>query len=180
MTGQARNWRTALIQAYPDLFHPSADCPGVAQASPECGEGWRDLLERTCARIRTAVAADGGSFKATQIKEKYGTLRFYWDGRLSREADARVEEAIELAEARSACTCETCGEEGRLYREGGWLMTRCVLHGEGHPVESEPRFANVQVIERIVGKRREVLARRYDRATDSFVGIDPRSLCIEE
>jgi hypothetical protein len=59
-------------------------------------------------------------------------------------------------------------------------MTRCALHGEGRPIESKPRFANVQVMERIVGKRREVLARRYDRATDRFVNIDPRSLGIEE
>ena len=29
--------------------------------------------------------------------------------------DAAVEEAIELAEARSACTCEQCGEPGRLF-----------------------------------------------------------------
>jgi hypothetical protein len=61
------------------------------------------------------VQADGGSFKATQIKEKYATLRFYWKGALSPEADAQVEEIIDLAEARSACTCEVCGEEGRLY-----------------------------------------------------------------
>ncbi|ABE62181.1 conserved hypothetical protein [Nitrobacter hamburgensis X14] len=176
MTGQARNWRAALIEAYPGLFHPSAGSPAL----PECGEGWQDLLQRACARIRTAVAVDGGWFRATQIKEKYGTLRFYWDGNLSAEADTRVEDAIDLAEARSACTCETCGEEGRLYRKGGWLMTRCALHAEGHPVESEPRFENVQVMERIVGKGRRVLARRYNRVTDSFVDVDPQSLGIEE
>jgi hypothetical protein len=59
-----RNWRLELIEAYPDIFHPLPDNPGVAQASPECGEGWRDLLERACARIRAVVQADDGSFKA--------------------------------------------------------------------------------------------------------------------
>jgi hypothetical protein len=49
-----------------------------------------------------------------QIKEKFGTLRFYWDGTLSSEATAQVEEAIALAEARSACTCELCDAEGQL------------------------------------------------------------------
>jgi hypothetical protein len=39
----------------------------VVQASPECGESRRHLLARACARIRGAVQADGGSFKATQI-----------------------------------------------------------------------------------------------------------------
>jgi hypothetical protein len=51
------------MEAYPDLFHPLADHPGVARASPECGEGWRDLLERACARIQAAIQADEGSLK---------------------------------------------------------------------------------------------------------------------
>ena len=79
-----RDWRSNLIEAYPDLFHPWPDNPGVAQASPECGAGWQDLLERACARIRAAVQADGGTFKFTQIKEKYGTARLYWEGARGR------------------------------------------------------------------------------------------------
>jgi hypothetical protein len=175
-----RNWRAELIEAYPDIFHPLPDNPGVAQASPECGEGWRNLLERACARIRAAVRADGGTFHATQIKEKYATLRFYWEGALSPEADAQVDEIIDLAEARSACTCEVCGEEGRLYQSGCWMMTRCALHAEGRAVVIEPSFENVHVKERIVGRRREITCRRYDRKTDSFIVIDPGSLGIEE
>jgi hypothetical protein len=119
-------------------------------------------------------------FSALQIKEKYGTLRFYWTGRLSKEAEARVDEAIDLAEARSACTCELCGEEGRLHRKGGWLMTRCAAHAEGRAVETELRFENVHIMERTVGGTREVLCRRYDRATDSFIAVPPGSLGIEE
>jgi hypothetical protein len=180
MAGVVRDWRVELVRAYPDLFHPLPDSPGVAQASPECGEGWRDLLERACTRIRAAVQADGGSFKATQIKEKYATLRFYWEGALSPKADAPVDEIIDLAEARSACTCEVCGEEGRLYQSGCWMMTRCALHAEGRAVVIEPSFENVQVKERIVGERREIICRRYDRETDSFIVIDAGSLGIEE
>jgi hypothetical protein len=41
-----------------------------------------------------------------------------------------VEEATDLAEARSASSCEICGEPGRLYGPG-WLTTRCTLHAEG-------------------------------------------------
>jgi hypothetical protein len=180
MSSHVCDWRIELVEAYPDLFHPLAGQPGVAQASPECGEGWRDLLERACARIRAVVRADGGSFHATQIKEKYGTLRFYWQGALLSEADARIEEAIALAEARSACTCETCGDKGRLYRSGGWLMTRCATHAQGRPVEIKPGVENVHIVERIVGNRRDVTCRRYDRASDSFVDVDPGALGIEE
>jgi hypothetical protein len=73
-----------------------------------------------CVRIRAAVEADGGAFKFSQIKEKYGSIRVYWDGELSPEAGAQVEEAIALAEARSSTSCEVCGEEGQLYN-GAWL-----------------------------------------------------------
>ena len=77
-----RDWRDELVLAYPDLFHPAGDPPAV-QAVPDVGDGWRDLLERACARIPVATQADGGTFKATQIREKFGTLRFDRDGRLS-------------------------------------------------------------------------------------------------
>src|SRR6267142_4173814 len=143
MAGLIRNWRIELIEAYPDLFRPPAGTPERAEGLPECGEGWRDLVDRACIRIRTAVEADGGSFRFTQIKEKYGTARLYWEGALTPEADARIEEIIDLAEARSACTCEVCGAEGRLCRAGGWLMTRCAAHVQGHPVPEKPGWENV-------------------------------------
>lgn len=179
MTSVVHDWRLELVESYPDLFHPVGDPPACV-GWPEVCDGWRDLLERACARIRAAVLASGGTFHATQIKEKYGTLRFYWDGALSPAADAQVEEAIDLAEARSACTCEICGEEGRLHGPG-WLTTRCAAHAEGRrPVEIKPGLENIHVVQRIVGKRREVTCRRYDRATASFIDVDPGSLGLEE
>lgn len=66
-----KDWRVRLIESYPDLFHPSGNPPS-AQGWPCVGDGWRDLLERACVRIRAAIQADSGSFRATQIKEKYG------------------------------------------------------------------------------------------------------------
>ncbi|WP_246773994.1 hypothetical protein [Bradyrhizobium diazoefficiens] len=115
MSGVAGNWRAELIERHRDLFQPPADFPGAVQGSPECDAGWLDLLDRLCVRIRAAVQADGGTFKFSQIKEKYGTLRAYWDGKLSPHAAARVEEAIALAEARSAVTCDL-----RRARPAAW------------------------------------------------------------
>jgi hypothetical protein len=103
------------MRRYPQLFEGSG--------YPTVGDGWRDLLERALARIAAAVArgpAESG-IKIVQIKEKYGTLRIYYDShKLSKKASAVVDEAIELAEARAACTCDECGAEGRLYDSGGW------------------------------------------------------------
>jgi hypothetical protein len=75
-------------------------------------------------------------FAIRQITERYGTLRLYWEGKLSTKSRARVEEAVVLAEARSACTCEDWVKEGRLYRAGRVLMTRCKAHAKGLPIAS--------------------------------------------
>lgn len=177
MTDLVRDWKDDLVEAHPTLFRPIEGRAGRS-CRPECGEGWRDLLERACVRIRAAVEADGGSFTAVQIKEKFGTLRFYWRGDLSDEAKAKVDEAIELAEARSACTCEVCGGEGRLHRSGYWLTTRCDAHAQGAPVGPEADGENVVIVQRVVGKRTSF--RRYDRAADAFLDIDLPSGIEEE
>jgi hypothetical protein len=176
----AKDWKIELIRAHTRLFHPPNRHLERTQAYPECNEGWRDLLDRACVRIEAALAG-GDTFTAEEIKEKYGTLRFYWRGRLPSEAEARVEEAIDLAKARSACTCEICGAEGRLYSRGGWLATACREHARGGPAPVRPGFENLHVVRRFgAGGLQTVSCRRYNRATDAFVDVDPGSLGIEE
>ncbi|MET4218710.1 hypothetical protein ABIB00_003928 [Bradyrhizobium sp. LB14.3] len=173
------SWKTELVQAYRDLFAPPCDTALAVRGAPECGLGWHDLLDRMCVRIQTAIRA-GGTFKFSQIKEKYGTLRVYWDGRLSAEATIQVEEAIALAEARSATCCEVCGESGRLHSDG-WLTTRCATHAEGRaPVEVKPGLENIYIVSYVAGDRNQVTCRRYDRGTDTFTEVDPASLPVEE
>src|ERR1700726_3562021 len=115
MVDRVQDWRVKLIQAPPRLFGIPFGRPDAAQGYPTCEEGWRDLLERCCARIEAALA-EGGALRVVQIKQKFGALRFYWSGGLPDAAKVKVDEAIALAAARSACTCEICGAEGRLYR----------------------------------------------------------------
>jgi hypothetical protein len=56
---------------------------------------------------------------ATQVKEKFGTLRFYYAG-----GDDVVDGMLRMAEAMSSVTCEECGNPGKV--EGmGWLKARC-------------------------------------------------------
>jgi len=57
--------------------------------------------------------------RAIQVKEKYGTLRFY----LSHETD-KMERLISEAESKTSTTCESCGSEGEV-RNDGWVATRC-------------------------------------------------------
>ena len=57
-----------------------------------------------------------------QIKEKFGTLRFYYDG-----GDDYISGMVTLAESMSGLTCEECGSIGER-RSGGWIRTLCDEH----------------------------------------------------
>lgn len=59
MPGIVRDWRVEPIEAYPDILL-SGGRTTLARGWPSRGEGWRDLLERACGRIRSAGQADGG------------------------------------------------------------------------------------------------------------------------
>lgn len=59
---------------------------------------------------------------ATQVKEKFGTLRFYYNG-----GDEYIRGLESMAEAMSAVMCEECGNPGKL-RRGGWIRTLCDEH----------------------------------------------------
>lgn len=59
---------------------------------------------------------------AIQIKEKYGTLRFYVDG-----GDTTAQAYIDFAEAYSARLCDVCGAPGKTTGKG-WVQTRCEAH----------------------------------------------------
>jgi len=60
-----------------------------------------------------------GQVVATQVKEKYGTLRFYTNG-----SDDYVIGLIDMAESLSGVTCEDCGSHAKTSG-GGWVYTRC-------------------------------------------------------
>ena len=61
-----------------------------------------------------------------QIKEKFGGLRFYYEG-----GDGEVSGMVRMAECWAAYTCEVCGERG-TRRAGGWIRTLCDKHEAEH------------------------------------------------
>jgi hypothetical protein len=58
-----------------------------------------------------------------QVKEKFGTLRFYYTG-----GDDYISGLVSMAESMSGVTCEECGKPG-TQTPGGWIKTVCVEHG---------------------------------------------------
>ena len=57
--------------------------------------------------------------RASQVKEKFGGLRFY----MTHTSD-EISDLIGKAEALSYKTCENCGNPGE-ERSNGWISTRC-------------------------------------------------------
>jgi hypothetical protein len=179
----AQTWQAALLARYPALFNQEINGRIITQGYPSVDDGWRDLVETAIGRIAGAAAvAPSGSLRIGQIKEKFATLRVYLDSRtgFTGTTNAAIDEAICLAEARSACTCETCGEPGRLFKFGGWYKTACDEHGsKGKSVPERPGLENAHITWRYVDGKRAVRARRYIRATDSFEEVDPSTLNLK-
>jgi hypothetical protein len=164
------DWRIALVGSHPQLFHPPAGRPDLSRAVPRCGDGWHDLLERACKRIEAALG-EGETFSVREICQRRGTLRFYWSGKLRASSRAVIVDAVSRAEARSQCTCEKCGEEGRLYRTTAVMMTRCAMHARGHSIPTAPGFENAHLVQKAVDGDTKVVVCLYDRGADEFVEI---------
>ena len=142
-----------LIAAFPRLFR--GERPIVhSYLSP----GWREIVFKLCSEIDVLLPDEAAKkFAVLQVKEKFGTLRFYWrlgkhediaidvmnpDGHSrfvlektgpssieQRELFQRIRELVKDAEKKSAETCEDCGAPGKL-RKGGWLQTLCDEHAK--------------------------------------------------
>jgi hypothetical protein len=102
----------------------------------ECGDGWFDILRTLMGNIQHRIDWNNSNFEKgytqyqqipqvtlDQVKEKFGTLRFYYTG-----GDDYISGMVTMAESMSAITCETCGKPGTQTR-GGWIKTACVEHG---------------------------------------------------
>ena len=55
-----------------------------------------------------------------QVKEKFGTLRFYYQG-----GDDYIRGMVSLAESLSGVTCESCGNPSEVQNDGGWMRSVC-------------------------------------------------------
>ena len=81
------------------------------------GKGWKPIVDKLVDDI-IKIAPDTN---ISQIKEKFGTLRFYCSG----DGGDAIYKLIEKAEQESAKTCEMCGTKERVTTKGGWLITLC-------------------------------------------------------
>ncbi len=126
-----------LVEAFPNLYRDrnsnmreTAMCWGF-----ECDAGWFDLLWKVSEKIEAEILKqpeeNRNFFRASQVKEKFGTLRFY----MTYETE-EMSKAIREAENTSEKTCEVCGKAGKVMSRGGgpfgWLKCVCPDHSEGY------------------------------------------------
>ena len=84
----------------------------------ECGDGWYKLLKNLI--IKIAELDTEKLIRVMQVKEKFGSLRFYIGS--STEA---IDDLIWQAEKESSETCDVCGGESKIKNKNGWFHNIC-------------------------------------------------------
>ena len=115
-----------LCTRYPLIFQQrtlpeteTAMCRGIAT-----GDGWYALIDVLCSQLQRMTDQDGApQVVAAQVKDKFGSLRFY-----TCVADERQKAMIELARERSRRTCDVCGAPGTMVSTRQLTATRCEDH----------------------------------------------------
>lgn len=136
-----------MEEKYPLMF--SENYGGFA-----IGPGWWPIIASLCANIqhhidwsnktRNNLLKDNPhnhpipdeveQVVVAQIKEKFGGLRFYYDG-----GDSKIDGMVRIAESWAAKHCEECGKPG-VQRNTGWIKTLCDEHEEARQARMKQQF----------------------------------------
>ena len=107
-------------------------------------KGWWPIIESLCGQIQSYTDWNNMNRETRpvvpqtvvmQVKEKFGGLRFYYDG-----GDEAVAGMVRMAEAWASHACEECGAPGTLGGKG-WIKTLCPTHRAESDAKYEERFA---------------------------------------
>ena len=96
----------------------------------ECGDGWSNIIYVLCFTIQNHIKNLNRNLQeneteylcqATQVKEKFGTLSFYYDG-----GNDYIHGMVSMATQMSSKTCEVCGTMDNVGRtRTGWIKVLC-------------------------------------------------------
>jgi hypothetical protein len=119
-----KSLQDALYATYPPIFRqrdfPVADS-GMGRGI-ECCDGWYAILDGLCQVLSNHADQIGHlPIEAKQVKQKFGSLRFYTD----RTCD-KCYGAIDFARILSLHVCEQTGRPGTLMVQlppGRWVRT---------------------------------------------------------
>ena len=91
----------------------------------ECGDGWFNILDQLMGNIQHHIDWKNKKEEVVaqvtldQVKEKFGTLRFYYTG-----GDDVIDGMVRMAESMSGVTCEECSAPAKTHGPG-WIRTIC-------------------------------------------------------
>ena len=91
----------------------------------ECGDGWFNILDQLMGNIQHHIDWKNRKEEVVaqvtldQVKEKFGTLRFYYSG-----GDDAIDGMVRMAESMSGVTCEECSAPAHTHGPG-WIRTIC-------------------------------------------------------
>lgn len=122
-----------LCKKYPKMFvnrnksmQETAMCWGFS-----CGDGWFNLIDELCDSIQHYIDYNNRpdhpvpQVIVDQVKEKFGTLRFYYHG-----GNDIIHGMVWFAESMSSRICDKCGHPGTRKSDNGWVYTACEAHSK--------------------------------------------------
>jgi hypothetical protein len=130
-----------LSEKYPKIFvnRNSGESRYPIAWGLACGDGWFNILDTACSLIQARCdrmqerEAKDTQVVALQVKEKFGSLRFYVMG-----GDDYTDGIVATVESLSNKICEDCGDVGELYTNG-WWVTQCEKCRKKH-LEKNPHI----------------------------------------
>jgi hypothetical protein len=111
--------------------------PNLFREYPRCGfsleNGWKEIVISLCHVLEYAITRlpeeERVQIYCAQVKEKFGSLRFY----MTAESPY-MSGAIRVAEGLSSKTCRVCGCPGKR-RDDGYIEVLCdAHHSEGKKI----------------------------------------------
>lgn len=109
------------LQSKYDFLKPTPLREGLLGFGFECGDGWLPLLAKMFKDVDKVLKPEERKyFRFTQIKEKYGGLRAYFNG-----GSDEVYKIVDCAEEQSYKTCEKCGSTDNVKQTTGWIVSLC-------------------------------------------------------
>ncbi len=144
-----------LEEIWEELKAPYAHLYG-RHIGDQVGPGWwEDLLAAMDQISEIMKSAPGYKFNIQQIKEKFGSIRFYYhiskvgededewpraDDGVRDELAEKVRAIVVLLESATDAKCEVCGEPGER-RGNSWIKTLCDKHDAVQKKADEKRFS---------------------------------------
>ena len=134
-----RKYTELLHVTHPILFRANYGFAG-GRGAPECNNGWLEVIDRTCYALENllemyAIPEESWPY-ITQIKEKFGLMRFYTSGMVGDMLTLGTTEEMQKLfdifyaiineqENATAHICERCGSVDGKSRSSGWVQVLC-------------------------------------------------------